>query len=91
MRPVPYDGGGEVPDWLASPSERPRILVSRSTVAAPGRDRLMSAVVRAAGAVAADVVLVRPDQHASAMTLPDNVRSVDWVPIATVLRHRAGG
>lgn len=82
MRFVPYSGDGEVPGWLAEPAGRPRILVSRSTVAGPGAGRMMAAVVRAAGRVDAEFVLVRPDRTEG---LPDNVRTVGWVPIPRVL------
>jgi UDP:flavonoid glycosyltransferase YjiC (YdhE family) len=90
MRPVPYAGTGAVPKWLTGPGSRPRIVVSRSTVATPGRDRLMSSVLIACGQVDADFVLVRPDPRAAAMPLPANVRTVDWVPLPAVLTNCAG-
>ncbi|MFD4672067.1 nucleotide disphospho-sugar-binding domain-containing protein [Lentzea sp. NPDC058450] len=82
MRFVPYSGDGEVPDWLAGPSGRPRILVSRSTAPGPGAGRMMAAVVKAAERVDAEFVLVRPDRTGG---LPENVRTVGWVPIPRVL------
>ncbi|GAA0452019.1 glycosyl transferase [Actinoplanes capillaceus] len=85
MRPIPYTGGDPLPAWLAEPPRRPRVLVSRSTVAQPGPDRLMSRVAAAAESVDADVVLVRPDRRAAARTLPPNVRTTGWIPIATAL------
>lgn len=95
MRFVPYGGEGELPDWLAAPPTRPRILVSRSTVAQPGPDRTTPLVLRAAAGVAADVVLIRP---ASDRKLPSNVRTADWVPIpaalaagATIVHHGGAG
>jgi UDP:flavonoid glycosyltransferase YjiC (YdhE family) len=90
MRAVPYQGKGRAPDWLCRPAERPRIVVSRSTVVGPGGGRLMPAVVTAAGAMDAEFVLVRPDRRSAAMALPPNVRTVDWVPLSTVLPHCAG-
>lgn len=82
MRFVAYSGDGAVPQWLAEPSGKPRILVSRSTAPGPGSGRMMAAVVRAAERVDAEFVLVRPER---AEGLPDNVRTVGWVPIPRVL------
>jgi UDP:flavonoid glycosyltransferase YjiC (YdhE family) len=85
MRAVPFSGGGEVPAWLSSEPDRPRIVVSRSTVAGPGGRDLIPAVVAAAGRVEADVVLVRPPAKLNRDGLPSNVRLVDRVPLDRVL------
>ncbi len=92
VRPVPYGGSGDVPGWLrtAPPDGRPRIVVTRSTVAAPGRDRLMPAVVAAAARLDADVVLVRPEARVTRHPLPPPVRAVDWVPLPDVLPTCSG-
>jgi UDP-N-acetylglucosamine:LPS N-acetylglucosamine transferase len=82
MRFVAYSGDGEVPQWLAEPAGKPRILVSRSTAPGPGSGRMMAAVAKAAEHVDAEFVLVRPER---AEGLPDNVRTVGWVPIPRVL------
>ncbi|MEU6641954.1 nucleotide disphospho-sugar-binding domain-containing protein [Saccharomonospora sp. NPDC046836] len=85
LRPVPYSGAGPVPDWLRQEPVRPRVLVSRSTVAGPGGGKLMAAVVTAAEHVDAEFVLVRPPTSLTQRTLPTNVRLVGWVPIPDVL------
>jgi UDP:flavonoid glycosyltransferase YjiC (YdhE family) len=86
MRAVPHSGSGTVPDWLTRPAGQPRLLVSRSTVAGPGGGALMSAVVAAASGLAVEIVLVRPDRRVMRRGgLPDNVRTVGWVPLAEVL------
>lgn len=86
MRFVPYSGEGCLPDWLATRSDRPRVLVSRSTVPGPGGGDLMRAVVAAAPAVDAEFVLVRPDRGVlRAGPLPANVRTVDWIPLSAAL------
>jgi UDP:flavonoid glycosyltransferase YjiC (YdhE family) len=91
MRCVPYSGGGVLPDWLGRRPERPRILVSRSTVGGPGGSRLMTAVVAAAPRVDAEFVLVRPDRRVMRQgALPGNVRTVDWVPLNTALATSTG-
>ncbi|GEL25954.1 glycosyl transferase [Pseudonocardia sulfidoxydans NBRC 16205] len=87
MRSVPDDGAG-LPDWLTEPTARPRILVSRSTVAGPGGDP-MAAVVAAAPDVDAEIVLVRPTDRLSRKSLPPNVRTVGWVPLSAALPHAA--
>ncbi|GJF02856.1 glycosyltransferase [Pseudonocardia sp. D17] len=88
MRAVPDDGAG-LPDWLTEPTARPRILVSRSTVAGPGGADPMPRVVAAAADVDAEIVLVRPSSRTSRRTLPPNVRAVGWIPMSAALRHAA--
>ncbi|MET8373852.1 nucleotide disphospho-sugar-binding domain-containing protein, partial [Micromonospora profundi] len=84
MRYDSYAGGGELPAWLREPGERPRILVTRSTLNGPGDRGPMPAVVAAAADVDAEIVLVRPDAR-SARSLPGNVRVVDWIPLDEAL------
>jgi len=90
MRPVPYSGGGEVPGWLLEPGDRPRIVVSRSTITGPGDDDPSAAVVAAAARVDAEFVLVRPSRSVTRGRLPDNVRTVERVPLHRVLPHATG-
>jgi UDP:flavonoid glycosyltransferase YjiC (YdhE family) len=91
MRPVPYGGEGRLSDSLRDrPSVRPRIAVTRSTVAGPGSNRLMSAVVAVARAVEAEFVLIRPDKRVDAAPLPANVGTAGWVPIPDLLTTCAG-
>jgi UDP:flavonoid glycosyltransferase YjiC (YdhE family) len=87
MRPVPYSGGGEIPSWLREPGERPRVLVSRSTIEGPNDGDPGPAVIAAAGQVDAEFVLVRP---ASERDLPRNVRAVGRVPLNELLPYAAG-
>ncbi|GAA5192740.1 salmochelin biosynthesis C-glycosyltransferase IroB [Rugosimonospora acidiphila] len=89
MRPVPY-GGGALPGWLRESPSRPRILVSRSTVAGPGGGDPMPAVIAAAARIDAEIVLVRPDARAIPGALPGNVRVVGWIPVAEALPTCAG-
>jgi UDP:flavonoid glycosyltransferase YjiC (YdhE family) len=90
MRPVPYSGGGDVPQWLLEPSDKPRIVVSRSTIAGPRSDDPSAAVVAAAERVDAEFVLVRPPSSMTKRELPGNVRTVDRVPLHQVLPHATG-
>jgi UDP:flavonoid glycosyltransferase YjiC (YdhE family) len=84
MRFVPVPGDGVAPDDLTRPGDRPRIIVSRSTVADPRPDRLMSRVVQAAAGMDVEVVLARPDKHVSRSPLPANVRTTGWLPFPVV-------
>jgi UDP:flavonoid glycosyltransferase YjiC (YdhE family) len=91
MRYVPYSGEGVLPDWLRRPPVRPRIAVSRSTVAGPGGGDIMSAVVAAAPNVDAEFVLVRPDRKVlRRKALPENIRTVAWIPLNSALLACAG-
>ena len=87
MRLVPYTAGdGVAPRWLQATPQRPRILVTRSTVLGDGRNAMLSAMIRAAPHVDAEIVIVRPNNpilHAT--DLPDNVRTVGWIPLHSVL------
>lgn len=86
MRPVPFSGGGSVPDWLLTPGDRPRVLVSRSTLKGPNDGDPGPAVIAAAAQVDAEFVLVRP---ATTRGLPPNVRTVERVPLSELLPHAA--
>ncbi|GAA2846996.1 glycosyl transferase [Actinoplanes cyaneus] len=86
MRPVPFSGGGAVPQWLLGPGERPRVVVSRSTLDGPNSGDPGRAVLAAAAEVDAEFVLVRP---AASTKLPAGVRAVGRVPLDRVLPHAA--
>jgi hypothetical protein len=86
MRPVPFSGGGSMPEWLLTAGDKPRVLVSRSTLKGPNDGDPMPAVVAAAEGVEAEFVLVRP---AKADGLPANVRAVGRIPLDRALPHAA--
>ncbi|HLM06801.1 MAG TPA: nucleotide disphospho-sugar-binding domain-containing protein [Blastococcus sp.] len=91
LRFVPVAGGdAPAPEDLTRPGARPRIVVSRSTVADPRPDRLMSRVVDVAGNADVEVVLARPDKRVADRTLPANVRTTDWLPFPAVFPAAAG-
>jgi UDP:flavonoid glycosyltransferase YjiC (YdhE family) len=85
MRPVPWSGGGHVPDWLLAAPQRPRIVVSRSTIGGGGDP--MPAILAAAPQVDAEIVLVRPSAKVRKAGLPPNVKVVGRVPLDRVLPH----
>ncbi|MDI6098817.1 glycosyltransferase [Actinoplanes sp. NEAU-A12] len=86
MRPVPFSGGGPIPEWLLTPGERPRVLVSRSTLSGPDLGDPGPAVIAAAAQVDAEFVLVRSTARRG---LPPNVRTVGRVPLNEALPHAA--
>lgn len=90
MRYIPPGAGTAAPEGLDRPGNRPRLLVSRSTVAQPGRDRLMSTVVAAAADTNLEAILVRPDRWVTRRPLPPNVRTSEWVSFPSALPAAAG-
>jgi hypothetical protein len=90
MRFVGFAADGPFDETYARAGDRPRVLVSRSTVDDPRRDRLMTGVVEAAAGTDLDVVLVRPDRWVTERQLPPNVRTTDWLPFPEVLPAAAG-
>ncbi|MGY1610130.1 glycosyltransferase [Geodermatophilus sp. SYSU D00700] len=85
MRFVPWTPDRPVGEEFTRPGARRRVLVSRSTVASPGRDRLMGDVAAAAAGTDLDVVLVRADRWVTRRPLPAQVRTADWLPFPRVL------
>ncbi|NEM06669.1 glycosyltransferase [Geodermatophilus normandii] len=98
VRFVPWTPDRPFDAEFSRPGPRPRVLVSRSTVASPGSDRLMRDVVAAAAGTDLDVVLVRPDRRVARRRLPPPVRTADWLPFprvvpaaAAVVHHGGAG
>jgi|GEM_PF-7033368 len=87
MRPIPYStpGAWRPEDPLQTPT-RPRILVTRSTMLGDGPDGMLAAIVRAAPAVDAEFVIVRPNRKVQrADDLPPNIRTVGWTVLSEAL------
>ncbi|MBV2156592.1 nucleotide disphospho-sugar-binding domain-containing protein [Kitasatospora sp. SUK 42] len=96
MRWVPFNGAAPVPDWLLEPPARPRValcLGASMRQFGKGEDdlsigigRLISDVFEAVAD--ADVELVatlNADQLSRQSNIPDNVRTVDYVPLDLLL------
>jgi UDP:flavonoid glycosyltransferase YjiC (YdhE family) len=101
MRYVPYNAGGELPEWLWQEPERPRVLVTMGTVV-PRLQGLggLARMLAAAPDVDADFVLALGGDAdlAPLGPLPPNVRPVGWVPLhhllpgsAAVVHHGGSG
>ncbi|MFE3189690.1 glycosyltransferase [Nocardia sp. NPDC059240] len=87
MQYVPFSAPGPpMPDWLTTTTDRPRILVTRSTMLGDKPTPFLTAVLRAAPAVDAEFVIVRPDLGVTRrVTLPPNVRTVGWTVLGDAL------
>jgi UDP:flavonoid glycosyltransferase YjiC (YdhE family) len=82
VRPVPLNGGGLLPAWLATPPRRPRVAVTLGTVSAAmsGVDRIRRVVAAAREVDAEFVLAMGPEETAELGELPPNVRAAGWVP-----------
>ncbi|WP_227981936.1 glycosyltransferase [Nocardia spumae] len=92
LRPVPYSAPGTATaEWLLEPPARPRILVTRSTMLGNGPNAMITSILRAAPAVDAEFVIVRPNRTIQrANDLPPNILTVGWTVLSDALRHCHG-
>jgi UDP:flavonoid glycosyltransferase YjiC (YdhE family) len=87
VRYVPYNGGGELPDWLLEPPSRPRICVTLGTVI-PNVAGLgaLGGVIEAVRDLDAEVILALGGTDPSALgVLPPNVRAAGWIPLSALV------
>lgn len=93
MRYLPYNGPGIDPDWLRDEPGRPRVLLSWGTSQQKklGTDiiELFGRIARGVASLDAEVVLtvgaMEPEHRRHLGELPDNVRTVDWVPLSSLV------
>lgn len=92
MRYLPYNGGAVLPEWLRDPPVRPRIAVTLGTIEAQwGGIAVLAPLVKAAADVDAEfVVTLGGGDPALLGPLPDNVRTVEWVPLDELLAASSG-
>ncbi|QUH04619.1 DUF1205 domain-containing protein [Saccharopolyspora erythraea] len=87
MRFVPFNGGAVLPAWAMRAPQRPRVCVTLGRVvpAISGTTNL-EMVVEALGGMDLDVVLAAGTADLTALgTLPENVRSVGFLPLSAFL------
>jgi UDP:flavonoid glycosyltransferase YjiC (YdhE family) len=89
MRYVPYNGGGEMQDWLHQRPSRPRVALSlgESTrrFVSGDWDRLPR-ILEALGGLDVEVIAtVNQQQMQDLEQVPDNVRTVEWVPLTQLM------
>ncbi len=84
MRYVPYNGPSVVPDWLRTPSTRPRVCI---TLGASGSDvgTDLADILHAVAELDVEVVATADPAAPELTGLPDNVRVVDFVPLNDLL------
>ncbi|WP_274648866.1 glycosyltransferase [Paenibacillus humicola] len=87
VRYVPYNGGGELPDWMMVPPPQPRICVTLGTVVPHfGGVGGLRGVIEAVRDMEAEVILALGGADPSVLgQLPPNVRTVGWTPLSTLL------
>ncbi|MFI9384192.1 nucleotide disphospho-sugar-binding domain-containing protein [Kutzneria sp. NPDC052558] len=87
MRYVPFNGGGQLPDWLLRTPDRPRVIVTLGTVI-PGFVGLgpVRWLTDVAGDLDAEFVVTLDDAAAEELgALPGNVRPVSYTPLNALL------
>ncbi|QUQ64180.1 nucleotide disphospho-sugar-binding domain-containing protein [Kutzneria sp. CA-103260] len=87
MRYVPFNGGGQLPDWLLHRPDRPRVIVTIGTVI-PGLVGLgpLQWLADVAGGFDAEFVVTLDNAEAGQFgALPDNVRPVSYTPLNALL------
>ncbi len=98
MRYIPYNGPGSEPDWLLERPERPRVCVtwgtSQQKKLGVGIIELFGRIASSVASLGVEVVLtvgaMDPEHRGHLGDLPDNVRTVDWIPLnALVSRCQA--
>ncbi|MET1074424.1 MAG: nucleotide disphospho-sugar-binding domain-containing protein [Umezawaea sp.] len=87
MRPVPYNGGAVLPDWLVAPADRPRIAVTVGTLVGKLQGMgVVEKIIGLASKVDAEFVLaVDSHDRAKLGELPSNVRGGEWLPLSSLL------
>ncbi|MEV4256217.1 nucleotide disphospho-sugar-binding domain-containing protein, partial [Spirillospora sp. NPDC049652] len=84
---VPYNGPAAIPDWLREPPERPRVAVTAgiSMRGYHGFDPIPTKTLQALGELDVEVVATLVPAEGETAELPDNVRTVDFVPMNALL------
>lgn len=93
VRFIPYNGGGVLPGWLSRPpAGRPRIGVTLGSIGAQwGGITVLASLMAAASRIDAEFVVTLGGGDAGLLgELPDNVRTIEWVPLAPLLETCAG-
>ena len=90
VRRVPYTGAAPVPDWLYGPAERPRVCLTlgvstRKMFAEEAGFPLSELLEMADGQDLELVATLDRDQLASVRRIPDNVRTIDYLPLDLLL------
>ncbi|MFE7016824.1 nucleotide disphospho-sugar-binding domain-containing protein [Streptomyces sp. NPDC057651] len=100
VRRVPYTGVGAVPEWLHRAPERPRVALS---LGMSGRlfhnnTAMIADMLETVGGLDAEVVATLNEAQLAGQRVPDNVRTVDYLPLnqllptcSAIIHHGGGG
>ncbi|BFU42698.1 activator-dependent family glycosyltransferase [Krasilnikovia sp. MM14-A1004] len=103
LRRVAYSGGASLPDWLREPPQRPRVCltlgVSSRTVYNKYRGFPLAELFEHVADLDVELVAtLNAAQLAEVRKVPDNVRTIDFVPLrlllptcAAIVHHGGGG
>ncbi len=90
MRWVPYNGGSELPEWLETPPERPRVALSLGLTTHrlfKNIDVPLSEILEMVGDLDVELVATLAESQVATLNrIPDNVRVVEYVPLNLLLR-----
>jgi glycosyltransferase (activator-dependent family) len=100
VRRVPCTGTGVVPPWLYPVPSRPRVALSQGMSARKigGQESNTAALLEAVGGLDIEVVATLDEVQLAGQKVPENVRTVEFVPLnqllptcAAVIHHGGGG
>ncbi|MFY1699385.1 MULTISPECIES: nucleotide disphospho-sugar-binding domain-containing protein [unclassified Solwaraspora] len=101
VRYLPFNGPARMPDWLTAPARRPRVCLTWGTslhALDPDRMRHVPAILRALGALDAELVVAVPDSQRDLFApVPATVRMIGRIPLdlllpsCDLLVHQGGG
>jgi len=86
LRPVPWSGTGTLPTRLAQATDRPRLLLTHSTVPGPGGATHLRTALAMADGTDVEVIVARPPKG---MALPPTVRTTGRIPLCDALPFAA--
>ncbi|MFI5807668.1 nucleotide disphospho-sugar-binding domain-containing protein [Streptomyces sp. NPDC051561] len=100
VRRVPYTGVGVFPDWLHPKPRRPRVALSLGVSARKigGPESMIEHILEVVSGLDIEVIATLDEEQLAGRRVPDNVRTVDFVPLNqllptcdAVIHHGGGG
>lgn len=88
MRHCADNGGAQLPTWLLRSGDRPRVAVTLGSITSTdGEGALLAKIVQAAENLDVELVVTPVPEKLPALPspLPDNVRTVAWLPVSALL------
>jgi L-rhodinosyltransferase/glycosyltransferase len=87
VRRIPYAGAAEVPSWLLTPPERPRVAVSLGTTQRTFNNDydIVETLLDVVASLDIEAVGTLDAVQLDGLTVPENMRVVEFVPLTTLL------